>query len=163
VEWLQQHVSADTFQDCCSLHHHRGSVQNKERLESGKAAAIALVGGAVGWLPSGLTLSGPLLATALSGVTGLVSCALFGVVYRYGVSADESNPQLKGGAVAAFGLARGLALAADALSGGQEWTPEVLAGAALLTGQSMLMFAFAALALETATARGALKRFGEAG
>jgi hypothetical protein len=67
------------------------------------------------------------------------------------------------GAVAAFGLARGLALAADALSGGQEWTPEVLAGAALLTGQSMLMFAFAALALETATARGALKRFGEAG
>ena len=33
-----------------------------------------------------------------------VSCALFGVTYRYAVRGEEANLQLKGGVVAAFGL-----------------------------------------------------------
>ena len=35
-----------------------------------------------------------------------VSCALFGVTYRYAVRGEDANPQLKAGVVAAFGLVR---------------------------------------------------------
>jgi len=38
-----------------------------------------------------------------------VSCALFGVTYRYAVRGQEANLQLKGGVVAAFGLVRQIA------------------------------------------------------
>jgi hypothetical protein len=44
-------------------------------------------------------------AAAAAGVVA-VSCALFGVTYRYAVRGQETNLQLKGGVVAAFGLVR---------------------------------------------------------
>eukprot|EP00892_Ulva_mutabilis_P011985 jgi/Ulvmu1/9159/UM005_0257.1 len=136
--------------------------QYQERLESGKAAVIAAAGGAVGLIPSAVATTSNSTALLLAAGGGLATCALFGVVYRYVVAASPTNPHLKGGAVAGFGLARALPLAEGSLSGGQQWTVEVLAGAALLAGQSMLMVAFAALALETASKRGALKPFGAA-
>lgn len=123
---------------------------------------IAAAGGAIGLLPSAVAASSGTTALLLAAGGGLTTCALFGVVYRYVVAANPTNPHLKGGAVAGFGLARALPLAEGVLSDGREWTVEVIAAAALLAGQSMLMVAFAALALESATKQGALKPFGAA-
>lgn len=93
------------------------------------------------------TLRGMPLPTALSG--------------RYAVRQDQ-NIQLKGGVVAAFGLARGGALAEGIIKAHSTTFPDVetTAAAALLCGQSVLAIAFAATALEQAFLRGALKPFG---
>lgn len=137
-------------------------MQNQERLESGKAAVVAAAGGAVGLLPTAVVASTSPTALFLTGAGGVATCALFGVVYRYVVAANPANPHLKGGAVAGFGLTRAFPLMEAVLSDGRTWTVEVLASAALLAGQSMLMVAFAALALETASKQGAVKPFGAA-
>jgi hypothetical protein len=137
-------------------------MQAAERIESGKAAAVAGVGGLFGSVPSALTSTAAPYDQLLSVGTGLVTCLLFGVVYRYVVASDRSNPQLKGGAVAAFGLTRGLPLAQGALEGVARLDAETLASAALLAGQSMLVVAFAAAALEAATKAGWVQPFGEA-
>lgn len=43
---------------------------------------------------------------AAAGVVAL-SCALFGVTYRYAVRGESANLQLKAGVVAAFGVVSG--------------------------------------------------------
>lgn len=136
-------------------------MQSSERIESGKAGAVGIVGGAVGLLPSGLMQQYSPLALFLATASGLATCALFGVLYRYVVAGDPQNTQLRGGAVAAFGLTRGLAVAQVELTGAQDWSLPLLASSALSVAQSMLMFAFAAAAIEAATSAGALKRAGD--
>ena len=94
-----------------------------------------------------------------------MSCAAFGVTYRYAVRRDVENSELKGGVVGAFGLARGLSAAdvylrAASLEGDLDVAS--YAQAALLAGQGVLTFAFAALALEQAFERGIVKPFGVA-
>ena len=94
-----------------------------------------------------------------------LSCAAFGVTYRYAVRRDVENSELKGGVVGAFGLARGLSAAdvylrAASLEGDLDVAS--YAQAALLAGQGVLTFAFAALALEQAFERGIVKPFGVA-
>ena len=112
-------------------------------------------------MPSGLVQQYPPLALLLTVVSGLATAALFGVMYRYVVAGYPENPQLKGGAVAAFGLARGLGMAQVELTAAQEWSLPLIASSALTVAQSMLMFAFAAAALEAATSAGAVKRIGD--
>ena len=136
-------------------------VQSNERLESGKAAAVAVAGGAVGLLPSGLAQQSPPAALLLTVASGLATCVLFGVMYRYVVAGDAQNPQLKGGTVAAFGMARGLGMAQVELTGAQDWSLPLITSSALTVAQSVLMFAFAAAALEAATSAGAVKRIGD--
>jgi hypothetical protein len=136
-------------------------VQSSERIESSKAGAIAVVGGAVGLLPSGLVQQLSPLELLLSVTFGLATCALFGVLYRYVVASDPQNSQLRAGAVASFGLTRGLAIAQSELSSVQEWSLPLLATSALAVAQSLLIFAFAAAAIEAATTAGALKRIGD--
>lgn len=136
-------------------------MQTAERVESGKSAAVAAAGGFLGILPTTVTASSGAVAQALSVATGLATCALFGVVYRYIVASDEKNPQLKGGAVAAFGLTRGLPLAQGALTSAESIDLEVLAAAGLLAGQSMLLFGFAAAAMELAFKGGVVQRLGQ--
>lgn len=80
-------------------------------MESGKAAAIAGVGGTLGSLPYLLTMGSPPLAAAASIAAVAASCMLFGVTYRYALRQDLRDGHLKGGVVAAFGLVRGLAQA----------------------------------------------------
>jgi len=138
--------------------------QGSGRVESGKAGAAAAVGGVLG---AGLLLlqapeaaPGGGLAQALSFLAAAASCVLFGVTYRYAVGREPSNTQLKGGVVAAFGLVRAAA-AADVLqlsSASGPFTLEVIGSAALYAGQSMLMFAFAATAVEVAFQQGLIKR-----
>ena len=138
--------------------------EDAERVESGKAGALAAL--------SGTLLSSPLLLSqstggagfgdpvALQSVAGvLVSCLVFGVTYRYAVRDDFGNDQLKGGVVGAFGLTRGLGAADVFLHGSDASALETWAQAALLVGEGVLVFAFAAVALEAGFKSGALRAF----
>mmetsp|Transcript_6572 Transcript_6572/g.18330 ORF Transcript_6572/g.18330 Transcript_6572/m.18330 type:complete len:250 (-) Transcript_6572:371-1120(-) len=138
--------------------------EESEKAESLKAGAIAAVAGTLACLPLTVTNADSPVVGVLSTFTFTASCLLLGVVYRYALRQDLGNSQLKGGVVAAFGLVRGLAIA-DSLqtSVGGELTAELVAKGALLAGQSVLTFGFAAVALEFALQRGLLKPFGTAG
>ncbi len=78
---------------------------------------------------------------------------------------DADNLQLKAGVTAAFGLVRAAA-AADMLQSVaprlelQPISLEVVGSSALYAAESMMMFGFAAVALEAAFQRGLLSRFG---
>ncbi|CAI7842696.1 unnamed protein product [Closterium sp. NIES-53] len=86
---------------------------DKERVQSAKAASVAAVAGTVAGLPFLLSQRAQEGGTGLSFLVAAAAlaatCALFGVTYRYIVRKDVGNIHLKAGAVGAFGLARGLA------------------------------------------------------
>lgn len=146
--------------------------EDKERIESGKAAAAAGLGGLAATLPlaisSGTGVGAALLAVATAGVAS----ALLGVTYRYAVRQDVTNTQLKAGVVAAFGLVRGLGQAAGILAAapgsadsvaGLDLSVPALGSAGLALGQCMLAAAFAATAVEVAFQQGLVKPFGAVG
>ncbi|WP_416675255.1 hypothetical protein [Egbenema bharatensis] len=81
----------------------------------------------------------------------LFSGFLFGVTYRY-VMRQDQNPQLKMGAVMAFGLVRGLAHVGELA----QWDG-VRSGIQIL--DSVLLFTGAGLALDWALRRGWIKPF----
>ena len=102
---------------------------------------MAALGGGIAILPL-LIAGAPTVSPAvLELLTAGISAFLFGVTYRYAVRGDVTDAQLRGGVVAAFGLVRGLAEASAA---------DDLGLAALAMGESMLVFAFAAIAVEVA-------------
>ncbi len=82
------------------------SSQDAERIESAKAGAVAAVGGLLGSLPYLATAGHGVGSAALTAAQIFASCLLFGVTFRYVLTADKNNIQLKGGAVAAFGMVR---------------------------------------------------------
>eukprot|EP00240_Pyramimonas_obovata_P006115 CAMPEP_0118927148 /NCGR_PEP_ID=MMETSP1169-20130426/4685_1 /TAXON_ID=36882 /ORGANISM="Pyramimonas obovata, Strain CCMP722" /LENGTH=312 /DNA_ID=CAMNT_0006868853 /DNA_START=40 /DNA_END=978 /DNA_ORIENTATION=- len=133
--------------------------EDAEKIESGKAAAIAAAAGTLASSP--FFLSAGDVWWPAAGAT-LASCALFGVTYRYAVRSDRGNQQLKTGVVGAFGLARGLAQG-QTLVALQGLSMETVLQGALLTGESMMTFAFAFAAMEAAFQSGNLKPFGTAG
>ncbi|MDZ8056090.1 MAG: hypothetical protein RMX68_021830 [Aulosira sp. ZfuVER01] len=89
----------------------------------------------------------------LSGAIAFFSGLLFGVTYRYIIRLDN-NPQLKTGGVFAFGLVRGL----TQIEVGWNFHGTVLPYL-VLAGESVLCFAIAAIALDTAMQIGWLKPF----
>jgi hypothetical protein len=134
------------------------------RIESGKAAAAALVGGLLASLPWFLLGGSPEpsgVTSALSLLSALAESAIFGVTYRYAVASQPSSSHLKSGAVTAFALVRAGAVA-DLLqqtSGSGPFSiEEVIGPAALYAGQSVLLFGFAAAAIEAAMSRGLISR-----
>ena len=122
-----------------------------DRRESAKAGAAGALAGGLSHAPLAAATGHPLgLGVAVA------SCALFGVTYRYVVREDWDNFQLKSGAVGAFGLVRAAALAEMVQAYDSAAGAPLLGSvgeAALLAGQSMLMFAVSAVALEAAVAR----------
>lgn len=122
--------------------------EDAERVESAKAGAVAAAAGTLLSLPLLLSQSSETLVAAESVAGALVSCLVFGVTYRYALRDDLGNEQLKGGVVGAFGLARGLGAADVYLHGSDATRVESWAEAALLAGEGVLVFAFAAAALE---------------
>ncbi len=96
--------------------------------------------------PTGVKLP---VSWAIAGLSGF----LFGVTYRYAIRTD-SNPQLKAGAVLAFGLVRGLAQLDVGLNARSDFWPF-----AVLGFESVLLFAAAGIALDWALARGWVKPF----
>ncbi|WP_017721334.1 hypothetical protein [Kamptonema formosum] len=89
------------------------------------------------------------VSLAIAGLSGF----LFGVTYRYAIRTD-SNPQLKAGAVLAFGLVRGLAQLDVGLSASSDFWPFAVLGV-----ESVLLFAAAGTALDWALARGWVRPF----
>ena len=83
---------------------------------------------------------------------GAVSGFLFGVTYRYLIRADR-NSHLNDGAVMAFGLVRGLALVEGNLI-----VSELLSLGVLIL-QSIICFAIARLAIDSAISRKLIKPF----
>ncbi|CAA0843239.1 Unknown protein [Striga hermonthica] len=128
----------------------RKASKDEERLESVKAASLSAIIGTLAELPISLTRvtsnSELLLPLAIT----FVSCALFGVTFRYAVRRDLDNFQLKSGTSAAFGFVKGLGM----LGGGPPL--ELEAGSFLshaFSGsvyvcESILIFLFAGVALD---------------
>ncbi len=89
----------------------------------------------------------------LKGAIAFLSGFLFGVTYRY-VIRDDENPQLKAGAVLAFGLVRGLApVEVEQNLSNTFWFLGVLGA------QSVFCFAIARLTLDFALHRHWIKPF----
>jgi hypothetical protein len=138
-----------------------------DRIESFKAAVLA--GIAAGLVAGGLLLLhrvpsmgwGMALASIKAGLSGStfwvsviiagLSGGLFGITYRYAVRQDP-NSQLKAGVVLAFSLVRGLALVNVAAAVSLRGWPFAVA-----IGESLLLFATAAVALEIAQRQGWVK------
>lgn len=78
---------------------------------------------------------------------------------RWTIGNSPENPHLRGGVIAAFGLVR-TAAAADMLqlaSADGPFTLDVIGSSALYAGQSTLMFAFAAAAIEAGFRQGLIR------
>lgn len=126
--------------------------KDEDRRQSGLSAGIAAAGGLLIQLPllaAGSTSTAASLATLTS---CMLSSALFGVIWRYVVrnQSDAADLQLKGGCIAAFGLTSGLAQSSILLSTAGELSALALVESAIVSGQAMLQFAAAAVAVETA-------------
>lgn len=90
----------------------------------------------------------------LSLVLAAFSGFLFGITYRYVIRQDQ-NPHLRSGAVLAFGLVRGVAQVDTGLQHHSPLLPLIV-----LAGESVLLFAFARLALDWAIAHRLIRPFG---
>jgi len=135
----------------------RRQKKDLDRIESAKAGTISAIGGVLLSLPLDLSqFSGNAFNQfADVGATAL-SCALFGIVYRYAVRENIDDFQLKGGVVGAFGLVRGVGQAEvfmDVASNNGEISFEAFAQAAAICGESVLVFLFAGLCVEAAMTR----------
>ncbi|PIN01905.1 RNA uridylyltransferase [Handroanthus impetiginosus] len=124
--------------------------KDEERLESVKAASISAVIGTLAQLPISLSRVSSNVDLILPLAITFVSCALFGVTFRYALRRDLDNFQLKSGTSAAFAFVKGL----GTLGAGP---PLELDGGSILShafdgsiyvSESLLIFLFAGVALD---------------
>lgn len=85
-----------------------GIDRDEERLESVKAASISAIVGTLAGLPIFLNQVTSISQLALPTAITFISCALFGVTFRYTIRRDLDNIQLKTGTSAAFGFVKGM-------------------------------------------------------
>jgi hypothetical protein len=81
--------------------------KDQEKLESVKAASAAALVGTVAGLPFSFTQVNNSSELILPLAITFISCALFGVTFRYAMRRDLDNGHLKTGAPAAFGVVKG--------------------------------------------------------
>ncbi|KAI3952696.1 hypothetical protein MKX01_013658 [Papaver californicum] len=124
--------------------------KNTERLESVKAASVSAVIGTLAAIPISLTpVTGITELILPLGIT-FVSCALFGVTFRYTIRRDLDDSHLKSGISAAFACVKGLAV----LEAGPPLeldTQSLLSHAvdgAVNISENLLIFVFASVALD---------------
>ncbi|KAM3396531.1 hypothetical protein P3S68_000043 [Capsicum galapagoense] len=124
--------------------------RDEERVESIKAASLSAIVGTLAGLPISLSriTSSSELILPLS-IT-FISCALFGVTFRYAVRRDLDNFQLKSGTSAAFGVVKGLATLGGGppleLDAASFWS-HALDGAVYVS-ENLLIFLFAGVGLD---------------
>ncbi|KAM7259361.1 hypothetical protein ACFE04_015102 [Oxalis oulophora] len=144
-----------------SLSRNTNEPKNEERLESVKAALISALIGALIGLPISLTQVSTYFELILPVSINFISCALFGVTFRYVIRRDIDNIQLKTGASGAFAFVKGLAT----LGGGPPL--ELNLGSlsshafdgALLVSENLLVFVFAGVGLDFCLKTGILSPF----
>ncbi|KAM5571295.1 hypothetical protein ABKV19_011748 [Rosa sericea] len=124
--------------------------KDQEKLESIKAASVAALVGTVAGLPFSFTQVNSSSELILPLAITFISCALFGVTFRYAIRRDLDNGHLKTGAPAAFGVVKGLAM----LDGGRPLelnTDSLISHAfdgAVYVSENLFVFLSAAVALD---------------
>ncbi|KAK9926398.1 hypothetical protein M0R45_023631 [Rubus argutus] len=124
--------------------------KDQEKLESVKAASAAALVGTVAGLPFSFTQVNNSSELILPLAITFISCALFGVTFRYAMRRDLDNGHLKTGAPAAFGVVKGLAM----LDGGKPLelnTDSLVSHAfdgAVYVSENLFVFLSAAIALD---------------
>ncbi|KAJ0964257.1 hypothetical protein J5N97_029379 [Dioscorea zingiberensis] len=148
MEEAQLSFSSNSYEDEGSKNE---ADKEQERRESLKAAAISTLVGTLASIPISLYQSTDFTQLGLHLTTAFISCALFGVTYRYTIRRDLDNIQLKTGTSAAFGFVKGLA----ALEAGGRPFELNLAGllslstdGAICVSESVFLFLFSAIALD---------------
>lgn len=124
--------------------------EDNERIESVKAAAVSSVVGVLASLPISFYEVEDLPQLFLRSSIVFISCALFGVTFRYAVRRDLDNIQLKTGAPAAFAFVRGLALleSGRTLELSNDTLVSVTLDAAVSVVENIFIFLPAAVALD---------------
>ncbi|XP_057786259.1 uncharacterized protein LOC131003735 [Salvia miltiorrhiza] len=126
------------------------SNNDKERLQSVRAASVSAVIGTLAELPISLSRVSSNSQLILPLAITFVSCALFGVTFRYAIRRDLDNFQLKAGTSAAFGFVKGLAM----LESGAPLELDASSivshafDGAVYVSESLLIFLFAGVALD---------------
>lgn len=124
--------------------------ENAERIESIKASFMSAFVGTLASIPIALGESNSIEGLLIKEGIIFISCALFGVTYRYTVRQNVDNMKLKSGVVAAFGLVRGLSQFEAELP--VDFSVQFIFSHALDTGfmlgESMFIFIAAAIALD---------------
>ncbi|OIT34467.1 PREDICTED: uncharacterized protein LOC109244649 [Nicotiana attenuata] len=124
--------------------------RDEERVESIKAASISAIVGTLAGLPISLSRITSYSELILPLSITFISCALFGVTFRYAVRRDLDNFQLKSGTSAAFGFVKGLATLGGGppleLDTGSFWS-HALDGAVYVS-ENLLIFLFAGVGLD---------------
>ena len=82
--------------------------RNEERVESIEAAFISALVGTLAGLPISFTQATSSTQLILPLTINFISCALFGVTFRYTIRRDLDNIQLMTGTSAAFGFVKGM-------------------------------------------------------
>ncbi|CAN6485048.1 unnamed protein product [Victoria cruziana] len=121
-----------------------------ERLESVKASSISAVVGTFAGLPITLAQANSSDELLLRVAVTFISCALFGVTFRYTLRRDLDNIQLKTGTSAAFGFVKGLAELEGvySLELNEYSLVNCARDAALYVSENAFIFLFAAIALD---------------
>lgn len=124
--------------------------ENAERIESIKASFVSAFIGTLASIPIALFQANSIEGLLIKEGIIFISCALFGVTYRYTVRQNLDNIKLKSGVVAAFGLVRGLSQFEGELP--VDFSVNFIFSHALDTGfmlsESMFIFIAAAIALD---------------
>ncbi|KAJ1693158.1 hypothetical protein LUZ63_009856 [Rhynchospora breviuscula] len=128
----------------------RETSNNLERVESIKAAVISSTVGTLASLPISLSQATDFSELILRSSVVLISCALFGVTFRYAVRRDIDNIQLKTGTAGAFGFVKGLAgfEVANSLELSTDGLISSSVAGAISVAQNVFIFLFAAIALD---------------
>jgi hypothetical protein len=130
-----------------------------ERLESLKAGTVAAATLALAFVVTTFVNDFLLfprvfsVSSLFAGAIAVVCGFLFGVTYRY-IIREDSNIQLKAGAVMAFGCVRGLTQIEMTLQFSQTILPAIVTA-----GESIFWFALAAIALSLSIRCGWVKAF----
>lgn len=121
-----------------------------ERRESAKAAFISAIIGTLASVPICLYQDTSYTQLALDLSYIFVSCALFGVTFRYTIRRDLDNVQLKTGTSAAFGVVKGLAAlgAGNSLEFDLSSLVSYSIDGAVYVAESVFIFLFASVALD---------------
>lgn len=124
--------------------------REEERLESVKVASVSALVGTLAGLPLSLTQVTAVSQLILPLGINFISCALFGITFRYAVRRDLDNIQLKTGTSAAFGFVRGLAYlgAGPPLELNLESFLSHAFSGAVYIAEGLLIFVFAAVSLD---------------
>ncbi|KAL3499083.1 hypothetical protein ACH5RR_041815 [Cinchona calisaya] len=135
--------------------------KDEERLESIKAAIISAIVGTIAGLPFSLTRATGISDLIFPLAIAFVSCALFGVTFRYAVRRDLDDIHLKSGTSAAFGIVKGLATlgAGTRLELDAGNLIPIALDAAVNVSENLLIFFFAGVGLDFCMKLGVLSSF----